>query len=369
MRVATFNVQNMFDRARALNLDNWSEGKPILEAHRALNELFNKPAYSAADKRRMLQLLDKAGLAKSDVNRYLYLRIIRGRLRKRPPAAPAIVADGREDWVGWVELVTEPVNERTSENVGRVIHAIQADVLGVVEAEDRVTLARFNEQILPLINASPYRHVMLVDGNDDRGIDVGIMTRSGFPVKSIRSHVDDVDAEGEIFSRDCAEFEVGLPNGGAIWVLVNHLKSKGYGKPSENDARRLRQAQRLRVIVDEHLAVGEDRIVVLGDMNDTPDRAPLAPLLANGSPLVDVANLPNFDNGGRPGTHGNCTAGSKLDYVLLSPALQPLFRGGGIERRGMWGGTNGTLWPRFDELERPEHAASDHAGVWADIDV
>jgi hypothetical protein len=35
-----------------------------------------------------------------------------------------------------------------------------------------------------------YRHVMLVDGNDDRGIDVGIMTKPGFEIGDIRSHVE-----------------------------------------------------------------------------------------------------------------------------------------------------------------------------------
>ena len=36
-----------------------------------------------------------------------------------------------------------------------------------------------------------YRHVMLVDGNDERGIDVGIMTKTGFDILDIRSHVGD----------------------------------------------------------------------------------------------------------------------------------------------------------------------------------
>jgi len=42
--------------------------------------------------------------------------------------------------------------------------------LGLVEAEDRPSLLRFNRDLL----GGLYRHVMLVDGNDDRGIDVAI---------------------------------------------------------------------------------------------------------------------------------------------------------------------------------------------------
>jgi hypothetical protein len=36
-------------------------------------------------------------------------------------------------------------------------------------------------------------------------------------------------------------------------------------------------------------------------------------------------------------------------------------------RQGVWGGTNGTLFPHFPEMTKPVHAASDHAAVWADI--
>ena len=52
---------------------------------------------------------------------------------------------------------------------------------------------------------------MLIDGNDDRGIDVGVMTRGDFPITQIRSHVDDTDAHGEVFSRDCLEVTVATP--------------------------------------------------------------------------------------------------------------------------------------------------------------
>jgi hypothetical protein len=43
--------------------------------------------------------------------------------------------------------------------------------------------------------------VMLVDGNDDRGIDVGILMRGDHPLQQIRTHVFDADAQGVVFSR------------------------------------------------------------------------------------------------------------------------------------------------------------------------
>lgn len=369
MRFATFNVENMFERPRAMNLATWAEGKPALEAHRRLNELFNRTTYTAAVKRQILELFDDQGLLASDTGTWMVLRKIRGKLIHRPNSgAPTIAANGRGDWIGWVELRTEAVGEAARLNTARVIQAIDADVLAVVEADDRPGLVRFNESILPIVAAPPYAQVHLFDGNDDRGIDVGLMTRAAYPIRSLRSHIDDRSADGErIFSRDCAEYEVELPDGSRVWFLVNHFKSKGYGSHASNDARRLAQAERVRALVDAHLAAGDEQVVVLGDLNDTPARAPLGPLLDDGTALRDVATHPAHDDGGRPGTHGNCTANAKLDYVMLSPALWQRVTAAGIERRGMWGGVNGTLWPHFPEVTRAVDAASDHAAVWVEL--
>ena len=87
------------------------------------------------------------------------------------------------------------------------------------------------------------------------------------------------------------------------------------------------------------------------------------------SPLKDIAEFQGIQDGGRPGTHGNCTASSKIDYILLSPSLFQKLTAAGIERRGMWGGKNGTLWPHFPEVDMEMHAGSDHAALWAEISV
>ena len=113
---------------------------------------------------------------------------------------------------------------------------VNAEIIAVIEAEDRPSLLRFNEELLD----KKYRHIMLVDGNDPRGIDVGIMTKSGFPIRTIRSNVDAEDAQGIVFSRDCPEYEVVTQNGTQLFILVNHFKSQsGGGGP-----KRKRQAMR-----------------------------------------------------------------------------------------------------------------------------
>lgn len=370
MRLATFNVENLFDRPKAMNLDSWAEGKPVLDRFARLSALLGEINYTAARKARMVELLTSLGLAKSDEGPFVMLRQNKGDLLKRPKAGPPeIVANGRADWSGSLELIEKPVDDEAMRNTARVMKDIEADVLAVVEAESRPALAAFNDEIIRALGGVPYAGVMLIDGNDSRGIDVGLLTRPPFQIGAMRSHVDDRDAKGDrIFSRDCPEYGIGLGDGRVLWVLPNHLKSKGFGSPKESTARRLAQAQRIRAIYQAKRAAGEDLVAVVGDFNDTPDSDALSPLLHD-TDLRDVYTHAAFDDGGHPGTFGPCTASNKIDYILLSPAAWARVTGGGVWRKGMWPGVKPVKWDVYPELTRPAQAASDHAAVWVDLDL
>lgn len=371
MRLATFNVENMFERARAMNLGTWTDGKGVLEDFARLNKLIQKPAYTDSNKDEMLAILKRhKGLATQGESKFMLLRDIRGKFLRKPKSAPVeIAASGRADWIGWFELRTEPVKETATENTARIIGLLDSDILCVVEAENRTGLKRFNSDVLPKVDAAPYEHIMLIDGNDDRGIDVGILSRDGYEIEFIRSHVDDADDQGIIFSRDCAEYAIRTPVGNRLLILINHFKSKGYGLPAESAAKRRRQAARVREIYEQRLQDGYEYIAIAGDLNETPDQRPMEPLLREDSTLSDIMTHPAFIGDGRAGTHGNGTASAKLDYILMSPALSARIIRGGIERRGVWGGKNGTLFPHLPTMKMEQDAASDHAALWVDFDL
>ena len=368
MRIASFNVENLFERAKALALADTNQARVILEQYARINDLFNKAQYSNADKAEMVDLLAKLGLAdRDDGGDFALLRQNRGRLLRRPVGGGTeIIASGRKEWIGWVELKTEPVNELATHHTAMVIKDVGADIQAVCEADNRVALKKFSDIALNAINGKPFEHVMLIDGNDDRGIDVALMAKTGNDIVRISSHVDDKDSKGEIFSRDCPEYTVTTAGGDRIVLLVNHLKSKGFGSQASNNAKRRRQATRVTAIYKRLKAEGETNVVVLGDFNDTPDSAPLAPLLG-GTDLKDITTHPKFTSDGRPGTFGNGAKSEKIDYILLSPALFSRVSGGAIFRKGVWGGKNGTLFPHYPTITRKVEAASDHAAIYADI--
>ena len=96
---------------------------------------------------------------------------------------------------------------------------------------------------------------MVVDGNDSRGIDVGILSR--YPIVEIRSHVDDPDADGNrLFSRDCPEYDIILPTENRLVLIPNHLKSKRNG---DNQATQERREHKQRPPTPLHSARFPDR--------------------------------------------------------------------------------------------------------------
>lgn len=367
MKIASYNVENLFLRAKAMNQTTWAEGADALKMHAEMNRILGKQTYTAADKRKIVDLMKRLGIdKKDDGGQFVILRQNRGQLVKRPTSGGLqVVANGRDDWIGWLDLKIEAVNEVATRMTAKVIDTLGADVIALVEAENRPSLIRFQHDV---IGSQLYDHIMLIDGNDDRGIDVAVMTRAGFEIELIRSHVDDADHGKLIFSRDCAEYHLKTPSNQRLVLLVNHFKSKGFGSQADSNRKRKLQAQRVKTIYEGLRQGGADNVAIVGDFNDTPDSNPLSPLI-QGTDLKDISEHPNFDNGGRPGTFRNGTASNKIDYVLLSPALFAKATGGQIFRMGVWGGTNGTLFPHFPEITKSIEAASDHAAITAEIDL
>jgi endonuclease/exonuclease/phosphatase family metal-dependent hydrolase len=239
------------------------------------------------------------------------------------------------------------------------IDAMAVDVLCVQEVENLDSLRAFNRSHL----ADPYRYEVLVEGNDPRFIDVAVLSR--FPVANVTSHrfeVHPADQAMPIFGRDLLEVDIFDParRRKLLTVYVNHLKSKfiRFDDPdpasteAANRLRRRRQAETVRRVVDRRTRPNS-RYVIVGDMNDTPEADPLAPIvdgmvdgLANpveSRPAPAVSNSEDTPPGAR-WTHRFRVSGAPdrydlLDQIWLSPALGPKLAHAQIERRIKWTAT------------------------------
>ena len=78
---------------------------------------------------------------------------------------------------------------------------------------------------------------------------------------------------------------------------------------------------------------------------------------------------------GRPATISTLWGDTDAERVgaaledLLSPPLFVKVQSAGVFRKGVWGGTNGTLWPHYPEMTQATHAGSDHAAIWVELNV
>ena len=174
------------------------------------------------------------------------------------------------------------------------IMQINVDVLAVQEVENLDALRRFNRDVI----AQPYEFEALIEGNDPRFIDVGVLSR--LPLANLTSHRFEVhdDDPLPIFGRDLLEVDVMSPTRSRrlFKMFVNHLKSQfiPFNAPDprtvaeNNDTRRTRQAETAAKIINSKTRPNS-KFVVLGDMNDSPDADTLNPMVGG---LVDaLANV------------------------------------------------------------------------------
>ncbi|MEU3785152.1 endonuclease/exonuclease/phosphatase family protein [Streptomyces sp900129855] len=368
IRIATFNMENLFRRPTAFRIPDPVKRKEILDDFATLVGLLDLPVYSDSDKTKIAGLIEKHRAYEINPENPPPIYVNQSRPGKdsglfKPPGPgkhPSIevTAKGRAAWAGWAELGQDDFDLDAVRNTGRVVSEVDADILLTVEVEDRLTLERFNTQVLAgALGRRPYPYSLLIDGNDSRGIDIGILSRH--PITSIRSHIFDTHPERpdqRLFSRDCPEFEIRL-NGTPLVILGNHLKSKFQDDPEL----RLAQAKRVAEI---YTAARErsPHVIVAGDLNDDPDSDAVTVLRDTG--IHDVMSHRTYR--GLPGTHGDCKSErNKIDYLLLAPELWREVQHVGLETRGIFADDIKS----FDTVTSKGNEASDHAALYADVDL
>lgn len=167
--------------------------------------------------------------------------------------------------------------EARLDRVAAVLRRVDADVVLLQEVETRALLER-------LAARAGYPWARLVEGNDPRGIDVGLLSR--LPVEAYRSHAAEPGPDGlPLWPRDAVEAVVDA-GGRRVALVASHLSSR---LSDPDGRRRALQAARLRNLADgARGAWGADLVVVGGDLNDEAGDPALAPLLADGA-WVDAA--------------------------------------------------------------------------------
>jgi predicted extracellular nuclease len=267
-----------------------------------------------------------------------------------------------------------------------------------------------------------YRHKVLIDGNDSRGINLALMTRehtldgAKIEILEVTSHAHlSYEAAGvytpelaevakphdKVFKRDCLEVDLKIGSK-RLTVYVVHFKSMGSPRNGVDGrtytmAVRVAEARAVRKIIAERFGPdgGGKRYVIAGDFNDytekltitgdrrngyrfTPEDAEdgaVRVLTAGGFAENVVARRPEMDRWTLYHTRGPQERHlCQLDYLLASPALTRSNRDRlpDIIRAGQpWR----TLFPEGQEVDRYPRTgwdrpkASDHCPVAMTFDL
>jgi len=281
--------------------------------------------------------------------------------------------------------VVLPKPDRHRDALLNRIDRLNADVVAVQEVENITALRTFNSRL-----DAPYPYLALIEGNDPRFIDVGVLSR--LPIGSAISHRWVPDPENPrrfLFSRDVMAVKIlnHARTAGMFTLWVAHLKSKFVNpritdpaeiaaEQQDNADKRMRQAQAMHDIIDAHHS-DNDSFVVCGDFNDHPDSDPLQPLLQGNLHIRDVfhggiqvdferpegegprISNPEDQPADENWTHRFSVSNApdvyeRLDQLLLSQNLQPAQSDARIQRRTHWG---------------KNQAGSDHDPVYVDLNL
>ena len=176
-------------------------------------------------------------------------------------------------------------SDRSKDALAENITRTNADVVTLQECSSKKTLDNFmKSRGLDKV----YPHVAFVQGNDQRGINVAIISK--FPITEVVSHADArfpmADGSGEecMFSRDLlrADLDIDGKPGADFTVYTTHLKSRRPAAPGEisADTKRLSEGRAVRDIVEKEMKEVPGRMFVLtGDFNDGTHNASVQAVL------------------------------------------------------------------------------------------
>lgn len=284
----------------------------------------------------------------------------------------------------WQSLSTSQIANKPIKKVkwlARTLLDMDADIILLNEVGGRESLDLFNQHFLKDLY-QPY----LVEGNSDRGIDIGYLVRRTLPFRTLLiSHrnrplnalpgeIIDMSSGPHFFSRDALElrlFTSPKSSPSMIFLLV-HLKSKREVSRFDPEGR-LRRTAECRTLCDIYNNVRQEcpdtPVIVAGDFNGTlfgANSDPEFEILTQTTDLIDPMALLSLNPDDLATQiqfsryHGRQLL--RLDYILISPQLQSHLesKGSGVY---LYRDENGSPIPYAKSLTQRQALPSDHYPV------
>jgi len=372
MKIASYNIQNIFHRDTHL-IKRYMEDNEEAWAQEFENLLI-KSRSNEKDYDRMRELSILLGFQKPAFEPYLSMRRKSGRLHiQKGKFSKEYKANNLTDWNGWIKLNSIPVNEIAIQNKANVINDVDPDILLLQEIEDRASLVEFNKEFLSNDDTIKYQQIIFLETNDKYGRGMGILTKRGYQIQSIKSHVNDLDKNGNsIFDFDFQEYKIQTPSGECMQLLTTHL-IEGTSDSEESNNKRKIQSQRIAEVYNNFQETN-NHIAVIGTLNAPCYSDSISPLLKD-EDLKDVTKHISFtiDLDKDKELNTLYTSAYKMgvntkqrDYLLLSSNLFKAVKNCGWYRKGIWNKKQPHR-EMYKSIQKEMHAASQHPLIWGEF--
>lgn len=370
MKIATFNIQNLFHRDKSL-LDK-PFGKMLTDWIKELDTLMRKSGNTIPEQDRIRELSFLIGFEKTSPRPYAILRRKAGFLyMKGVHHSTETKASHLTDWNGWIELQTIPIRPSATDNKAQVIADVNADILLLHEVEDRASLEEFNQYVLPKFDCKSYAQSFVVQSNDMKGLETAILLRDDYKLNTIKTHL--IGGYSDQFQH-LIEYEITTPKSKKLWLLGIYLANQDTDTKT-SDVIRKSQMRNIAKIYEVLISEGKTNIVIAGTFNAPSYCDSLSPLLQK-TEVKDITKHLSFEvdcDEGDDATYfrlGAYRLGVNImqkDYVLLSPALFKLMTDSGLNRKAVWPKKR-PKWAVYKTVTSKINAASEHPVVWGKIE-
>ncbi len=371
MKIATFNIQNLFHRDKSL-LDK-PFGKMLTDWVSELDSLMRKSKKNLLEQDRVRELSFLIGFEKSSPKPYAVLRRRSGFLyMKGIHNSTETRANNLTDWNGWIELQTLPLRPTATDNKALVIADVNADILLLHEVEDRASLEEFNQEVLPKFDFKPYAQSFVIQNNDMKGLETAIFLRDGYSLNTVKTHL--IGGYSDAFQH-LIEYEITTPKAKKIWVLAIYLVKQEVDEKT-NDVLRKSQMINIAKIYDGLIAEGKTNVIITGTFNAPSYCDSLSPLIQQ-TDLKDITKHLSFEvatDEGQDASYfrlGAYRLGVNIkqrDYMLLSPPLFKLMTDSGLNRKAVWP-VKRPQWSIYKTVTSKHNAASEHPVIWGKIGI
>ncbi len=370
MKIASFNIQNIFHRDTHLvklyaegNMEVWTEEfESLMFKHRPCEK----------DYTRMRELSVLLGFHKPSYEPYLTMRRKSGQLHiQKGKSSREYKANHLTDWNGWIKLNSIPINDIAIQNKANVINDVNPDILLLQEVEDRASLVEFNKAFLSSDDIVKYQQIIYLETNDKYGRGMGIIAKKGYQIKSIKTHVNELDKNGNsLFDFDFQEYEIKTPSDETIQLLSTHLIEGSLDSEEANNKRKIQSYKIAEVY--RNLRKTNNHIAIIGTLNAPSYSDSISPLLRE-TDLKDVTkhtsftiDLENDKDTLYTRTYKMGVNTKQRDYLLLSSNLFKTVKNCGWYRKGIWNKKQ-PQWEVYKSIQKEIHTASYHPLIWGEF--